>query len=278
MPSSPAIRPCPLCTCDKSHVTFITDALHVVTCSNCSFVFTGNPPDEQALYEHYYEQISPNAHIYNNESPSPSVREIFFINRARAAKIRSIAPTGSVLDIGCGPGYFLKTIVNEGFAAHGLEVSTRAAAFAREQFDLTITQGTIDTAAKNLERYDIITMWHVLEHFLDPVSTLTKIRHLLKNDGLLIIEVPNLHSLKFMLKKNRWQGGNHPQYHKSFFTSSTLSRCLKMAGFHNMARLGLCYTIPGMSRHMHYIKKTLNQISMDSFLSYATTAGLNLRQ
>jgi 2-polyprenyl-3-methyl-5-hydroxy-6-metoxy-1,4-benzoquinol methylase len=51
---------------------------------------------------------------------------------------------------------------------------------------------------------------HVLEHFVNPYEVLAQIRSLLKNGGVCVIEVPNLRSLKFMLAKTKWKGGNHP--------------------------------------------------------------------
>ncbi|MBN2037626.1 MAG: class I SAM-dependent methyltransferase [Chitinispirillaceae bacterium] len=263
-----AIRECPVCGNAGYVVRCTVGKFHIVKCTKCHFVYNGNPPDERELYEQYYEEIPPEAYIYNLNAPLRSVRELFIINSNRARKILTLKNSGTILDIGCGQGYFLKSMAEKGFVAQGAEISKAASEYGRNYLGVDINQGTMDDIGRDGKKYDVITMWHVLEHFISPIDILEKARNLLSADGVLVVEVPNLNSLKFILSKNKWQGGNHPLYHRSYFEEKTLLYCLRKSGFNHAAPLNLSYKVPGMSSVLYGIKKILNKISMDSFLSY----------
>ena len=114
----------------------------------------------------------------------------------------------------------------------------------------------------------MITMWHVLEHFCTPLEIILQVRELLSERGIIFIEVPNLHSLKFILSKNKWIGGNSPRYHRSFFEPKTMRLCLRNAGMQEITRLRLSYPIPGMNKAYHFCKRPLSLLGLDSFLVY----------
>jgi len=173
-----------------------------------------------------------------------------------------------VLDIGCGRGYFLKTASNHGFDVHGIDISETAVQYVTEKFLLRATCETLDDLLKSNRRYDIITLWHVLEHFLDPYTYLNKTNRLLNEFGICVVEVPNLRSLKFMLSKQKWQGGNHPLYHRTFFTSRTLRDALMKTGFSQVKRSLLSYSIPDRSHAYDILKCGLNVFALDAFLNF----------
>jgi 2-polyprenyl-3-methyl-5-hydroxy-6-metoxy-1,4-benzoquinol methylase len=264
-----SLRKCPVCHSGDHWIRYCTGPFYIVTCRACSLTFNANPPDEGGLYERYYEVLPEESSRYDAHAPVESVRELFHINSWRCRAVRSLKTKGSVLDIGCGPGYFLKTISESGFAVRGVEISKAAAEFGRERFGLDICQGTMDDCMATGGKFDVITLWHVLEHFPDPVDVLRKVRALLATDGIALVEVPNLHSLKFMLSREKWSGGNDPLYHRSFFCAKTLQQCLQEAGFKKTRRLRLSYPVPGRGKALLAIKRTLNFINLDSFLAYA---------
>ncbi|MBN1999442.1 class I SAM-dependent methyltransferase [candidate division KSB1 bacterium] len=262
-------RPCPACGESKHRIKFIKGEYHIVRCSACSLVYLLNPPQETALYDEYYKDIKFDPSLYRADSPDSALGEYFAINQKRLKTIKTFKSGGSLLDIGCGKGLFLKTARDFGYQVQGLEVSNQAARFARQEFGFPVRVGDVAESEDSL--YDIITLWHVLEHFIDPLEKLRQIRRLLKPGGFCFIEVPNLYSLKFMLSRRKWVGGNHPRYHRTFFTAQSLGAMLRAAGFTRVRRLLLFYHIPGRFRTYGFLKRGMNLLAMDAFLDYMVT-------
>ena len=104
---------------------------------------------------------------------------------------------------------------------------------------------------------------------MNPATELKKIKQLLTDDGICFIEVPNTSSLKFILSKNKWVGGNHPLYHRSFFTSSTLKDTFSKSGFTKMKRIQASYKIGNRSSLYEFSKSALNIFAMDAFLNFS---------
>lgn len=262
------MRPCPFCNSKQYIVKYIEEQFLIVRCKKCSLVYLGNPPDEFGIYEDYYDKSAPEKDEYSESSNEPRYAELYSINNQRIAVIKSMRPGGSLLDIGCGRGMFVKTARDEGYEAYGIDISERAVQYAIQQFDVNAKVTTLSEMTRTGKRFDIITLWHVLEHFPDPVVELKRVRSILTEGGLVFVEVPNLRSLKFILSRNKWKGGNHPRYHRTFFTAYTLRNTLTAAGFSSIRRLKLSYQVPGKNRLYTSLKKSLNTIAMDAFLDF----------
>lgn len=260
------IRPCPGCGTAEFYIAFDEPPFRIVRCRKCSLVFLGNPPPEEALYEEYYSSEEPREDEYRIGSQNPRMRELFAINAQRIKRIHRLKPDGSLLDIGCGRGYFLRTATELGYRTYGIDVSEKAVAYAGRVFDVRADVRSMENLLETGEQFDVITLWHVLEHFVDPFAALRQIRQLLRPDGLCIVEVPNVRSMKFLLSRTKWEGGNHPLYHRTFFSAKTLQAALEDSGFSDVRRMRWSYDAPGMKRPYWYLKHGLNWIAMDAFL------------
>jgi SAM-dependent methyltransferase len=95
---------------------------------------------------------------------------------------------------------------------------------------ITVHQGSVQNAAFPDEFFDVVTMWHVLEHVPDPRETLGELRRILKPNGLLVVEVPDSASVTFRLCGDRWLQLDIPR-HLQHFTPKTLVRILEDAKF-----------------------------------------------
>lgn len=137
---------------------------------------------------------------------------------------------GKVLDVGCGAGGNLKTLQDQGWHPHGIEMSGIAAAHARELTHGEIHTGTLESAPFAPGTFDVVLMSHSLEHFPSPVDALRRIHRLLKDDGLLVIHVPNIRSFEFTLF-GRWWFPLDPPRHFYHFDRATLTATLAAAGF-----------------------------------------------
>jgi 2-polyprenyl-3-methyl-5-hydroxy-6-metoxy-1,4-benzoquinol methylase len=115
---------------------------------------------------------------------------------------------GSLLDIGAGTGDFLKTAQNIGWIAQGVEVSEKARQLAFEK-GIELNKSLDDFERK---QFDVVTLWHVLEHLPNLENTIPKIEHLVKEDGCLIIAVPNFKSYDANYYKHFWAAYDVPRH------------------------------------------------------------------
>jgi SAM-dependent methyltransferase len=262
-------KACPACNSTDSKPAYQVESFQIVRCKTCCLVYLLNPPSDDAIYEQYYAGEDPDPNNYRSNSPNASLAELWTLNAQRIKVLKRLQPKGTLLDIGCGYGFFLKSAVEAGYFVQGIDISKHAVEFANNSLNVPATVSAIHELLNNGQQYHIVTLWHVLEHFPDPYLALRTVRNLLLEDGICILEVPNLHSLKFVLARNKWSGGNHPLYHRTFFTKPTLQRALEETGFSRIARLQLSYTLSGRSILYESIKKGLNVIACDAFLAYA---------
>jgi SAM-dependent methyltransferase len=124
-----------------------------------------------------------------------------------------------------------------GWRVFGLEPNTLAADFAREKRGLDVRQGQLPEPKLN-DRYDVITMWHVLEHTPNPAVVLAEVRRLLKPDGVWILSVPVIDSLEAKMFKENWAGYDVPR-HLLTFSRASLRQFIERAGFYAEENLGV---------------------------------------
>ncbi len=155
---------------------------------------------------------------------------------ALVRRYQSLRVGSPVLDIGCGAGTFLALLQAEtGAAACGVDFKDLSGLPWMER--LEFRQGTLGQQEFGSRRFDLITMWHFLEHDYTPLDTLTRARDLLAPGGRLVVEVPRLDSLSFRLFRERWPGLQAPQ-HTMLFDARTLPSMMEKAG------LRVCHHLP----------------------------------
>jgi len=165
-------------------------------------------------------------------APSSSVgrRVLFSPVRNRLSGLPPRRSAGcDLLDVGCGDGDFLFRARSHGFHAVGQEINAAAVASAQAA-GLEVYLGELDTAPFPARSFDIVRLWHVLEHVEDPVATLRCCRRLLRPGGSLIVGVPDFDSPARRLFGGQWSGLQLP-FHLHHFTRGTLRRTLETAGF-----------------------------------------------
>ena len=139
-------------------------------------------------------------------------------------------PRGSLLDVGCGEGSFLWLMRELGWTVRGVELDPRAAAVARAR-GLEITESSIEQASLPSDAFDVITMSHVIEHVLDPVSVLAAVRRALRPGGMLYLFTPNGESWGHAMFGEAWYPLEPPR-HFHIFSAGNLVACAERAGLH----------------------------------------------
>jgi 2-polyprenyl-3-methyl-5-hydroxy-6-metoxy-1,4-benzoquinol methylase len=136
---------------------------------------------------------------------------------------------GILLDIGCGIGNYLRLLQDIGWTVYGVEPVQKAAMLAQSS-GLSINRIQYEKAEYPEQFFDVVTMWHVLEHFSDSKKVLQKVSKMLKDDGLLLIGIPNYDSFDRKIFQKYWNGFEIP-LHLYHFTPDSIRKVLTAAGF-----------------------------------------------
>ncbi len=155
-------------------------------------------------------------------------REKLFQDRLRSLQ-RHIT-TGRLLEIGCATGEFLRLAARAGFDVEGVEPEPFTSTQARTLHGLNVITGTLAEAAYRSGQFDVVALFHVLEHLDSPRQIMTEVNRILRLGGIAIIETPNIDTVWFRLLKSRWRQFIPDHYY--FFTPQTLSRLMRETGFH----------------------------------------------
>ena len=199
-----------------------TDMLH---CRSCDATYLAAMPAAQEQRE-YYE------HEYKLSQSAPDLTELrrqsrWSENLRLVKAVRESAPiNASLLDVGCDRGYFLDEARRWGISAVGMEPSEQGRDYAKS-IGLHVTQSLEEYDGRH---FDIITMWHVLEHISDPLSMLSDLHSRLEPGGRIHIRVPNFASFSSHLLGSAWIWFQ-PHNHVFHYSIRSLSVVLQTAGF-----------------------------------------------
>ncbi len=183
-PKEALMMDCIACGSDLFHISYKFSSSAILTCNNCGLRFVRPLPDVEAMKEEYdKEYFSLYLSQYKKHREARFIEELI--------EIEKLCKTGKILDVGCAYGFFLNLARNRGWEVFGVDISEHAAEVARQLYGLNIFIGTLEESNFPDSFFDVVTLWTVLEHIPDPLSTLIEIRRILKPDGLLVIEIPN---------------------------------------------------------------------------------------
>jgi SAM-dependent methyltransferase len=143
---------------------------------------------------------------------------------------------GRVLDVGCGDGTLLRELGRRApCELHGLDFNPDAIAAARAgEPPIHLFLGTLEDAPYAERTFDLVVMHHVLEHVLEPATTLGRVRALLRPGGHVVGQLPNFASLERAVMGRFWNGYHTPR-HMQCFTPPSLAALLRRSGFDRIA-------------------------------------------
>lgn len=216
---------CPGCRGRDATVLFEAyNGYPIVRCSACRLAFTDDrkAPSPEQLYPPFDQTTAP--------ALDGIRRALAVFLRQREAFVRSVCtPPARLLDFGCGSGAFARWMSTRGYDVVGLEpFSFGGDPVTSER--LTLIKAPLAEAGPKLGQFDVITMWHVLEHVHDPTQVLRGLASLLARGGTMIVSVPNFRSVQATVFRGRWFHLDPPR-HVVQFEPETLADCLARAGF-----------------------------------------------
>lgn len=203
----------------------------LVVCTGCGLRFLDPQPtqDELAsLYsETYYVSSDSRQRGYQGYATDAENWRRTFRDRLRDLP----ATKGTLLDVGAATGFFIEQARAVGWDAIGLEPSAWAAEYARLELGMDVVTGTLESMHFPDQAFDAVTLWEVIEHLADPLSTLREIRRILRPGGQLVLSTPDAGSFVARAFGKRWLGWRKVPEHLFFFDRSNLDRLLVRAGF-----------------------------------------------
>jgi len=210
---------CPICA-KNTFFSFIrckdntgtNEEFNIDKCSNCNFAFT-NPVPLQSDIGKYYESQD---YISHSNTSRGLVNFLYqkirnYTLDRKVALLQKLSDGKNLLDIGSGTGEFLGRSQKAKFNVTGIEPSTTGRDQTKDNFGITVKD---EPHLSDIEsnKFDFITMWHVLEHVYDLNERVAELQRLIKKDGHIIIAVPNLSSFDAAKYKKHWAAYDLPRH------------------------------------------------------------------
>jgi len=219
---------CPSCGA-QSFSTYLTVKDHFLSkedfklelCSSCSLLFTNPRPSLEHIGEYYKSE----EYVSHSSTKKGLVNRVYgwvrsYTLKKKISLLKQLTNGKRLLDIGAGTGHFLSRAKESGYTVLGLEPDEDARKVAMsengiELKDLSLLHGLS-------ESFDIISMWHVLEHVYNLQTDLEKIVSLVNQNGVLIIAVPNYTSFDAQYYKEYWAAYDVPRHLYHFSPKSII--------------------------------------------------------
>jgi uncharacterized protein (UPF0276 family)/2-polyprenyl-3-methyl-5-hydroxy-6-metoxy-1,4-benzoquinol methylase len=246
-------RTCPLCGHTDTNELFVKKGFHHVRCQNCRLIYV-NPVLTDDAARKLYEQESSWVQVLDSGPQKEMDQKKFSYG------LDIVSPylcQRRILDIGTGTGLFLEVARDKGFDPVGLELNRATVDRLREN-GFEIIDKPMENSDLPENDFDLVTLWEVLEHIMEPGQLLAHITSVLKPGGMLLVLVPNADSLVTrILHGQSGTFGGHS--HVNHFNSATLTRLLNSAGFEILETETLITEIGAIHNHLDFQDPYLGQ-------------------
>lgn len=223
---------CPLCGSpdtvpSKSYGDIGSGHWNLRRCSRCGTMYLHPVPDLQTLHAYY------DADYYGQGDGKffgPVERVVRLFRYLRAKSIQRFAPSGPVLDVGCGRGLMLSFLKTWGYKVDGIELDSVAAKRAERNLEQEIFNSLEDIKSSHSGKYQAVCFWHSLEHLPQSGQALRAADFLLAPGGLLVLSAPHATSIQSRLSGKRWLHLDLPR-HLVHFDMNRLCAFLQHKGY-----------------------------------------------
>lgn len=218
---------CNICESEEKIFQYKYQQYSVYRCGNCvgQYIYPRlNLKLNEYINRRKYETLETEETYINME-------KVFYKRAVKCAKeLLKYKKKGLLLDIGCGYGYYLKIFKNFGFKSQGIDISNKAISHTRKFFRIKVVKGWFEKYLFKKQKFDLITMVDVLEHFQNPNKVMLKVNHILNNKGIIFIQTPNINSLMSKLTGKYWYWLLVPN-HQHIFSLESIKILLSLNKF-----------------------------------------------
>ncbi len=198
----------------------------VVSCDNCNLKFINPRLDAEDIEDSYSNSLDEtfsSQNLYRIETFKDTLIKLV------KSKIINTEKHKKILDIGCASGSFLVACKELGFQPTGIEPNKKLVEYGKENYKVDIKQGILNSDSFKNEKFDIITLWDVIEHLSNPSQTINIAKDLLNKEGLLIVNYPDSDTSVAKLLGNKWPFWL--DVHLIYFSKLTMKNFLMKRGF-----------------------------------------------
>jgi len=232
---------CPLCGADDARLLSIQKGIYrIVKCRLCRLIYLNPRPTQQAiaaLYdEAYYKdpKVGYPDYLKTHDRYRDVIAEIF---KERLQAVSQLKKTGRILEVGCAYGLLLDFFRKNGWETYGVEISKSSATYAQEELGLNVQNMPLQDADLPEKFFDVILMLDVIEHLPDHKIVFDAVRRVMKDDGILVAQVPwelsHWEKALLAIASGKKPGTIEPDAvpaHLLFFTPRTLRLMLEKHG------------------------------------------------
>jgi 2-polyprenyl-3-methyl-5-hydroxy-6-metoxy-1,4-benzoquinol methylase len=226
---------CDVCGAIELHT--VDARAHVMECASCGYRFVNPRPTQADIAAAYSDP-----HAYDHWLREEEGRKVMWQKRLDLLEREAGARRGRLLDVGAGIGTFLALARERGWEVTGTEVSESAIRLARKRHSLELIPGQLQEARLPAGSFEVVTLWHVLEHVPSPSSVLRTAHSVLRPGGMVAVAVPNdaramvlPRRLKRLLTRTAYERYEPvvpgEEVHLSHFRPDVLRRLLQRTGF-----------------------------------------------
>ena len=228
---------CPVCGSDETANSFLckdhfltAEEFKIHLCANCHVRFTNPQPQKTAIGNYYKSED----YISHSDTRTGLVNKLYYWVRSISIRkkyklVAGLKRMGSLLDIGCGTGHLLAEFQRKGWETKGIEPNEKARDYAVTNFKLNVEE---ESSLNNFgeKSFDVVSMWHVLEHVHDPKQRMELVGNILKDDGLAVIALPNPGSYDAKHYGMWWAAWDVPR-HLYHFSRKAFQNLAETTGF-----------------------------------------------
>lgn len=238
---------CPACQSENRHPIMERFGRKVMQCRDCGIGYMeAFPANLGDVYSHEgYNDTQETNYLHNVDYRKKrfAMERLTIIRR----HITKAAIDTRLLDVGCGTGWFLEVAMQEGFVAYGLELGKEIAAATSKRLKIKVFTETLQEMPVS-EKFDVITLFDLLEHVPDPKAVLRSVREHLNPGGIALIFCPNLDSVGMRILQER-SSLVMPAEHLFYFTPKSLRRLIEQTPLEVVEFMTKGMDIPDMMSH-----------------------------
>jgi len=201
-------------------------------CTRCSLVSRRPKPSINEIQEHYAAYLPVDA---GEITAWRSMMMPVVIASADLIESRNCICRGSLLDVGCGYGFFLHEMKCRGWDVMGIEISETGRWYTETTWDIPVYPAKLETLGLESESVDVVTLFYVIEHVENPPALLEEVRRILKPGGLVLLRWPHSTPIvKVLGPLSKKLDLYHTPYHLYDFSPATIRMLLRQAHFENI--------------------------------------------